>query len=77
MSRPQTYENTPAERLNRVLRMRQLTAKVPYAPSTIYGLVAAGKFPAPFKLIPGDRAAGWLESEVDAWIAVQADKGMA
>lgn len=71
----QRVANTQGQHQNRVLRMRQLTDKLPYAPSTIYGLVAAGKFPAPFKLIPGGRAAGWLESDVDAWLAVQAGKG--
>lgn len=62
------------QKQSRVLRMRQLTERLPYAPSTIYGLVAAGKFPAPFKLIPGGRAAGWLEADVDAWLQAQAGK---
>ena len=30
--------------------------------------IAKGKFPEPFKLIPGGRAAGWLETTVDDWI---------
>ena len=52
----------------RTLRMKDLPAKVGFQPSTIYGLIAEGKFPAPHKLVPGGRAAGWLESTIDAWI---------
>lgn len=52
----------------RILRMKDVSQKIGYAPSTIYELVAHGKFPAPFKLIPGGRAAGWLESTIDAWV---------
>ena len=53
----------------RVLRMKEMPHKTGFQPSTIYGLVAEGKFPAPFKLVPGGRAAGWLEATIDEWIA--------
>ena len=52
----------------RILRMKDLPSKVGYQPSTIYGLIAQGKFPKPFKLSPGGRAAGWQETVIDAWI---------
>jgi len=26
-------------------------------------------FPKPFRLIPGGRAVGWLESQIDQWIS--------
>ena len=52
----------------RIVRMKDLPSKVGFQPSTIYGLIAEGKFPAPHKLVPGGRAAGWLESTIDAWI---------
>ena len=52
----------------RILRMKDLPSKVGYQPSTIYGLITKGKFPKPFKLSPGGRAAGWQETEIDAWI---------
>jgi prophage regulatory protein len=48
--------------------MKDLPSKIGFQPSTIYGLIAEGKFPAPHKLVPGGRAAGWLESTIDAWI---------
>jgi|TARA_B110000503_G_scaffold37317_1_gene61039 prophage regulatory protein len=52
----------------RIVRMKDLPSKIGFQPSTIYGLIAEGKFPAPHKLVPGGRAAGWLESTIDAWI---------
>ena len=52
----------------RILRMRDLPRKVGFQPSTLYELISHGKFPAPFKLVPGGRAAGWLESTIDAWL---------
>ena len=52
----------------RVIRMKELPSKIGFQPSTIYELIAKGKFPAPFKLVPGGRAAGWLESTIDAWL---------
>ena len=52
----------------RTLRMTDLPEKVGYKSSTIYALVAQSKFPKPFKLAPGGRAAGWLESTIDDWI---------
>ena len=56
----------------RTLRMSELPKKVGYKTSTIYGLIAEGKFPKPFKLTRGGRAAGWLESTIDDWIREQA-----
>ena len=53
----------------RVIRMKELPSKIGFQPSTIYELIAKGKFPAPFKLVPGGRAAGWLEATIDDWIA--------
>ena len=55
----------------RILRMKDLPPKVGFQPSTIYELVAKGKFPAPFKLLPGGRAAGWFEHDVDDWLFEQ------
>jgi prophage regulatory protein len=59
---------------NRILRMRDLPAKVGLRPSTIYQLVAEGKFPPPFKLVIGGRASGWLEEQIDSWLAAQSSR---
>jgi len=56
-----------------VLRMKDLPKKIGYQPSTIYELIAKGKFPPPFKLVQGGRAAGWLESPIDEWLSSQAN----
>ncbi|WP_044036896.1 helix-turn-helix transcriptional regulator [Octadecabacter arcticus] len=58
----------------RTLRMKDLPSKVGFQPSTIYGLVAQGKFPKPYKLAPGGRAAGWQETEIDAWITARVEE---
>jgi len=60
----------------RVIRMRDLPQKVGYQPSTLYELIADGKFPAPFKLVPGGRASGWLESTIDAWLEARSANGV-
>jgi len=54
--------------------MKDLPAKVTLQPSTLYGLIAKGKFPAPFKLV-GGRASCWLESTIDAWLQERAASG--
>lgn len=56
----------------RVLRMRELVEKIGLRPSTVYELAAKGKFPRPFKIVEGGRAAGWLESEIDSWLSSRA-----
>ena len=55
-----------------ILRMKDLPKKIGYQPSTIYQLISKGQFPTPFKLTPGGRAAGWLESTIDEWISSRA-----
>lgn len=53
---------------NRILRMRENSKKVGLGPSSIYDLVSKGLFPKPFQLVPGGRAVGWLEDDIDQWI---------
>ena len=59
----------------RVLRMQEVTEKVGLQPSTIYAMVQNGSFPAPFKIAPNGRAAGWLLSSVDRWLLSRAGSG--
>ena len=58
----------------RIIRMKDLPSKTGFQPSTIYELIAKGKFPPPFKLIPGGRAAGWFESTIDEWLVAQSKR---
>jgi len=57
---------------NRIIRMNELSAKIGYAKSTIYGLVKDGHFPAPFRLVPNGRAVGWFEEAIDKWLQERA-----
>jgi prophage regulatory protein len=54
-----------------VLRLPQVKQRVGLSRSTIYSLAAVGRFPLPIKL--GARAAGWLATEIDAWLAARID----
>lgn len=51
----------------KILRRRRVEDRTGLPRSTIYDAIAAGTFPAPIRL--GARSVGWLESEVEAWIA--------
>ena len=59
----------------RIVRMPEVTDMVALQPSTIYAMVQAGTFPAPFKIAPGGRASGWLLGDVETWLLSRADKG--
>jgi prophage regulatory protein len=50
----------------RVLRWPELKDRIGFSRSHVHSLVAKGEFPPPIKL--GDRASGWLESQVNAWL---------
>lgn len=54
------------EKISRVLE------RVSLSRSSIYRKVDEGTFPKPVPL--GDRAVGWLSTEIDAWIAACAEK---
>lgn len=49
------------------LRRKQVEARTGLARSTLYERIRKGEFPAPVPL--GPRAVGWIESEIDAWVA--------
>jgi prophage regulatory protein len=51
----------------RIIRRPLVSDKTGLQRSAIYEKFAKGEFPKPVKL--GTKAVGWLESEVDAWIA--------
>lgn len=51
----------------RLIRLRTVREKTGLSKSTIYALVQQDRFPRPVKL--GTRSSGWIEAEVDSWIA--------
>jgi prophage regulatory protein len=52
-----------------ILRPAQVRLKTGLGRTAIYERVRAGKFPKPITLGSGARAVGYLQSEVDQWIA--------
>jgi len=60
----------------RIIRLSEVLANTGLARSSIYRYVAEGLFPKPVSL--GDRAVGWVESEVQDWVLArieERDKG--
>lgn len=50
-----------------VLRRPDVSRRTGLGRSALYAAIQAGAFPRPVKL--GPRAVGWLEEEIDSWIA--------
>lgn len=50
-----------------ILRLPIVKARTGLSRSTIYLRIAEGSFPAPVSL--GGRAVGWIEAEVNDWLA--------
>ena len=57
----------------RALRLRQVCQLTGLGRSMIYQMQAEGRFPQRIKL--GQRAVGWLESEVRDWLAARVASG--
>ncbi|KJV07551.1 helix-turn-helix transcriptional regulator [Methylocucumis oryzae] len=55
---------------NKIIRLPVTIQKTGLSRSTIYSLLKAGKFPKQIQLSP--RTMGFLESEVDQWLADKA-----
>jgi len=54
-----------------IVRHNQVKRKLQVSSAKLYAMVADGLFPRPFQLIPGGRAKGWLEADVNQWIIEQ------
>lgn len=53
----------------RFIRAREAIKKTGLSKSSIYDLMAQGQFPKAIRLCVTGRAVGWIESEIDAWMA--------
>ena len=51
---------------HRILRRLQVQDRTGFSRSSIYVGVKNGTFPSPIRL--GEKAVGWIESEIDAWL---------
>ena len=52
----------------RILRRQDVTKKIGLERSAIYQMMGRGQFPRPVQLA-SCRSVGWLELEIDQWIA--------
>jgi prophage regulatory protein len=57
---------------NMILRLPAVKTRTGLSRSTIYLRVAEGRFPKPISL--GARAVGWVDAEVEAWLAGQIEQ---
>lgn len=57
---------------NTILRLPAVKTRTGLSRSTIYAFVDCGKFPKPISL--GARAIGWIDAEVEAWVAGQIEQ---
>lgn len=55
-----------------ILRLPVVKARTGLSRSTIYLRISEGTFPLPVKL--GARAVGWLEHEIEEWLARQVEQ---
>lgn len=60
--------NTNQEKLS-ILRRKQDEKKTGLSRSTIYLRIQEGTFPKPINL--GERAVGWLDNEIEEWLAAR------
>jgi prophage regulatory protein len=51
-----------------VIRHSQVCKKLQISSAKLFDMCAKGLFPKPFQLIPGGRAVGWIEVDVDSWV---------
>jgi len=51
-----------------IVRHSHVCHKLQISSAKLFDLVAQGLFPKPFQIIPGGRAVGWLERDVDEWV---------
>ncbi len=64
--------SSPAGQL-RVLRHVHVCTKLQISSAKLFDMCAKGTFPKPFLIVPGGRAVGWLERDVDTWILERKD----
>lgn len=53
-----------------ILRRRQVEKRIGLTRSPLYARIKAGTFPKPIQLGNG-KAVGWIEAEIEAWLAEQ------
>lgn len=72
LDRKAVYDDQRNNQRLAILRLPDVLKRVGLKRSSVYAKIAASEFPAPISLSPGGSATGavgWLEHEVDEWIA--------
>jgi prophage regulatory protein len=54
-----------------IVRHKDVKQKLKISSAKLFDMVAKGLFPKPFPIVPGGRAVGWLETDVNQWIENQ------
>lgn len=57
--------------MSKILRLTEVMIRVGLSRASIARYEAAGRFPRRVKL--GERAVGWLEEDINTWIAAHSD----
>lgn len=60
---------------NSVIRFPEVKSRCGISHSNIYNQINQGTFPKPIRL--GERAVGWLSSEIDDWLSRKAEERLA
>ncbi len=60
-------QQVPTQQPRRALRLPQVLDRTGKSRAAVYRDIAAGKFPAPFKI--GERASAWSEADIEQWLA--------
>ena len=63
-----SYPASEAPSFVQVLRHAEVKKRLKVSSAKLFDMVAKGQFSKPFKIVPGGRAVGWLESDVDEWV---------
>ncbi len=63
-----SYPASEAPSFVQVLRHAEVKKRLKVSSAKLFDMVAKGQFAKPFKIVPGGRAVGWLESDVDEWV---------
>lgn len=59
-----------------VIRHKSVCEKLGISSAKLFHMIANGLFPKPFTIIPGGRAVGWLESDVNRWVFERKDSAL-
>ncbi len=56
--------------MSKILKLNDVIERCALSRSSIYAYIQHNKFPKPIRL--GERAVGWMEAEISAWIEQRA-----